>query len=307
MSVLRIATRRSPLALWQAEFVARRLRELHPALAVEILPMVTRGDQLLDSPLSRVGGKGLFVKELERAMLDGKADIAVHSMKDVPAEFPPGLGLTAILEREDPCDALIGAESLEALPLGAVVGTASLRRQLQIQARRPDVQIRLLRGNINTRLAKLDQGDYDAIVLAASGMKRMGFDHRISQILPVETMLPSVGQGALGIECRLDDAPTRARIEPLIDQASWIRVSAERALSHCMGGSCQLPIAGYAVLEGDTLWLRGLVGSPDGRQVLRDEIRGSQEQAQALGRELGARLLANGAQHILDALNQNSA
>ena len=303
MPSLRIATRRSPLALWQAEFVAARLRELHADLNVEIVPLVTKGDQLLDSPLSRVGGKGLFVKELERAMLEDEADLAVHSMKDVPADFPAGLGLVAILEREDPRDALIGADTLDALPDQAVVGTASLRRQLQVQARRPDCQIKLLRGNINTRLAKLEAGEYDAILLAASGMKRMGFDARINRVLPPEEMLPSVGQGALGIECRLDDSATITRVQPLIDEASRIRVMAERALGHCMGGSCQLPVAGYAELQGDQIWLRGLVGSADGRDVVRDEIRGPAAQGEALGRELGQRMLANGGRRILEQLD----
>ncbi len=302
MSVLRIATRRSPLALWQAEFVADALRRLNPRTTVELVPLVTKGDQLLDSPLSRLGGKGLFVKELERAMLEGEADLAVHSMKDVPAAFPAGLGLAAILEREDPRDALIGADALSDLPEGACVGTASLRRQLQVQAQRPDCQIRLLRGNINTRLAKLEAGEYDAILLAASGLKRMGFDHRISRILEPEDMLPAVGQGALGIECRLEDQATLAAVAPLNHADSSLRVRAERALGHCMGGSCQLPVAAYAVLEDQSLWLRGLVGSPDGRQMVRDEIRGPAADGEALGRALGQRMLAAGGQDILDAL-----
>ncbi len=305
MSVLRIATRRSPLALWQAEHVAERLRSLNPGTRVELVPLVTKGDQLLDSPLSRLGGKGLFVKELERAMLDGEADLAVHSMKDVPAAFPDGLGLAAILAREDPRDALIGAPSIEALPQGACVGTASLRRQLQVQAARPDCRIRLLRGNINTRLAKLEAGEYDAILLAASGLKRMGFEDRISRILEPEDMLPAVGQGALGIECRLDDTATRAAVQALNDDESNLRVRAERALGHCMGGSCQLPVAAYALREGNDLWLRGLVGSPDGQRVVRDEIRGPASAGEALGQELGQRMLAAGGQDILDALDSD--
>ncbi len=305
MSELRIATRRSPLALWQAEHVAERLRSLNPGTRVELVPLVTKGDQLLDSPLSRLGGKGLFVKELERAMLDGEADLAVHSMKDVPAAFPDGLGLAAILAREDPRDALIGAPSIEALPQGACVGTASLRRQLQVQAARPDCRIRLLRGNINTRLAKLEAGEYDAILLAASGLKRMGFEDRISRILEPEDMLPAVGQGALGIECRLDDTATRAAVQALNDDESNLRVRAERALGHCMGGSCQLPVAAYALREGNDLWLRGLVGSPDGQRVVRDEIRGPASAGEALGQELGQRMLAAGGQDILDALDSD--
>ncbi len=305
MSELRIATRRSPLALWQAEHVAERLRSLNPGTRVELVPLVTKGDQLLDSPLSRLGGKGLFVKELERAMLDGEADLAVHSMKDVPAAFPDGLGLAAILAREDPRDALIGAPSIEALPQGACVGTASLRRQLQVQAARPDCRIRLLRGNINTRLAKLEAGEYDAILLAASGLKRMGFEDRISRILEPEDMLPAVGQGALGIECRLDDTATLAAVQALNDDESNLRVRAERALGHCMGGSCQLPVAAYALREGNDLWLRGLVGSPDGQRVVRDEIRGPASAGEALGQELGQRMLAAGGQDILDALDSD--
>ncbi len=307
MSKLRIATRRSPLARWQADFVADALRSLHPDLEVEILPMVTKGDQLLDSPLSRLGGKGLFVKELEHALLAGEADIAVHSMKDVPASFPPGLGLSAILCREDPRDALLGAESLAQLPERAVVGTASLRRQLQVQAQRPDAQIRLLRGNINTRLQKLADGEFDAILLASSGLKRMGFGDRISRVLEPEEMLPSIGQGALGIECRLDDSTAQALVAPLIDAPSSLRVEAERALGQCMGGSCQLPVAGYAEIHQGELWLRALLGSPDGRTILRDEIRGPASAAQSLGQTLGERMLNNGGEAILASLETSAS
>jgi hydroxymethylbilane synthase len=303
MPRLRIATRRSPLALWQANFVADTLRRLHPDLQVEVLPMVTKGDQWLDSPLSRIGGKGLFVKELEHALLANEADIAVHSMKDVPAEFPPGLGLGAILEREDPRDALIGVDSLAALPQNACVGTASQRRQLQVLAQRPDARIRLLRGNINTRLKKLADGQYDAILLAAAGLKRMGFQDRISHILEPEDMLPSIGQGALGIECRLDDEASLARVRPLIHLSTQLRVSAERAMGKCMGGSCQLPIAGYAEIQDGQIWLRGLLGTSDGQRILRDDIRGPAEQAESLGRRLGERMLANGGEEILASVS----
>lgn len=302
MTTLRIATRRSPLALWQAEHVAQRLRDAHPGLATEILPMVTQGDQWLDTALSKIGGKGLFIKELEKALLDDRADIAVHSMKDVPAEFPPGLDLACILSREDPCDALIGAPSLEALPENPRIGTASLRRQLQVLAVRPDAQILLLRGNVNSRLQKLADGHYDAILLAASGLKRLGFEARISRILDPVQMLPAVGQGALGIECRSDDPATRERLHCLADESTTTRVSAERAVGHALGGSCQLPIAAYAVLERDQLHLRALVGRPDASLILRDEIRGAAHDAAALGHTLGQRLLAAGADRILTDL-----
>lgn len=303
MSKLRIATRRSPLARWQADFVADALRSLHPALTIEVIPMVTKGDQLLDSPLARIGGKGLFVKELEHALLSGEADLAVHSMKDVPAQFPDGLGLAAILEREDPRDALIGAAALQDLPPGARVGTASLRRQLQVLEARPDAQIRLLRGNINTRLQKLADGEYDAILLAASGMKRMGFDARIDRILEPEDMLPAIGQGALGIEIRLADAFTRECVTPLIDATTRLRVEAERSFGHSLGGSCTSPVAAYAEVEAGRLRLRGLIGSPDGRHVLRDEIHGPTEDPTGLGQALAQRMLTAGGEAILKAVH----
>lgn len=302
MSTLRIATRRSPLARWQADFVADALRQLHPDLTIEICPMQTKGDQWQRSSLSQLGGKGLFVKELEQALIDDQADIAVHSMKDVPAQFPPGLGLVAILERHDPRDALLGVSDISALPHGACVGTASQRRQLQVVAQRPDVQIKLLRGNIQTRMGKLDDGEYDAILLAASGLKRMGYDQRIDRLLEPHDMLPAIGQGALGVECRLDDQRVRKLIAPLADPATTLRVQAERAVGHCMGSSCQTPVAAYAEIEGDTLWLRALMGDPNSGEVLRDEGRAPLAQAEALGTQLGNNLLAQGGQAILERL-----
>ena len=303
MNRLRIATRRSPLARWQAEHVAERLATLHAGLDIEVLPMVTQGDQRLDTSLARIGGKGLFIKELEVALLEDRADIAVHSMKDVPAEFPGGLGLAVILAREDPRDALIGAASLAALPERAVVGTASLRRQLQVLEARPDARVRLLRGNVNSRLQKLADGHYDAILLAASGLKRLGMADRIDACLSPTEMLPAVGQGALGIECRLDDTATRALIAPLADVDTSCRVGAERAVGHALGGSCQLPVAAYAELEGREIQLTALVGQPDASRVIRDSIRGPADAAVELGRTLGERLLAAGGREILAHLD----
>ena len=298
---LRIATRKSPLALWQAEHVAARLRAAHPGLAVELVGMSTQGDRILDSPLAKVGGKGLFVKELEVALLDGRADIAVHSMKDVPVEFPDGLHLPVILEREDPRDAFVSNAyaRFEDLPQGARVGTSSLRRQCQLAARRPDLVIDSLRGNVNSRLAKLDAGQFDAIILAAAGLKRLGFADRIRCELEPETSLPAIGQGAIGIECRRDDARTGALIAVLDDADTHLRLRAERALNTRLKGGCQVPIAGHAILDGDQLWLRGLVGEPDGSRTLRAERRGPASEAEALGVQLAEDLLALGADVIL--------
>ncbi len=301
---LRIATRRSALALWQAEHVKQRLESLHPGLRVELVGMTTKGDRILDSPLAKIGGKGLFVKELEVALLEGRADIAVHSMKDVPAEFPEGLGLTAILAREDPRDAFVSNrfDSLEALPEGAVVGTSSLRRQCQLRAMRPDLDIRPLRGNVNTRLGKLDAGDYDAVVLACAGLKRLGLDDRIRQELGPEVILPAIGQGAIGIECRLDDAETRDLVAPLADERTTLRVTAERAMNARLMGGCQVPIGGHAVIEHGVILLQGLVGSPDGSRIVRGDISGRPEDAEELGRVLAEDLLARGAGELLAAL-----
>jgi hydroxymethylbilane synthase len=301
---LLIASRKSPLALWQAEHVRSRLLEVHPALQIELVSMSTRGDQVLDSPLARIGGKGLFVKELEQGMLEGRADIAVHSMKDVPAEFPQGLGIAAILEREDPRDAFVSNqyESLEALPEGARVGTSSLRRQCQLRDRRPDLDLRDLRGNVGTRLAKLDHGDYDAIVLACAGLKRLGLETRITRALPPEQMLPAIAQGVIGIECRLEDERIRALLEPLNHPATQLRTLAERSLNATLAGGCQAPVAGYSVLEDGMIELRGLVGWPDGREIIHGKVRGPAGDAESLGRGLAEGLLSRGARAILDEL-----
>ncbi|WP_068825105.1 hydroxymethylbilane synthase [Pseudomonas sp. BMS12] len=299
---IRIATRKSALALWQAEYVKARLEQAHPGLVVSLVPMVSRGDKLLDAPLAKIGGKGLFVKELETALLENEADIAVHSMKDVPMDFPEGLGLFCICEREDPRDAFVSNtyDSLAALPAGSVVGTSSLRRQAQLLARRPDLKIQFLRGNVNTRLAKLDAGDYDAIILAAAGLIRLGFGERIRASISVDDSLPAGGQGAVGIECRTADAEIHALLAPLHHAETAARVTAERALNKRLNGGCQVPIACYALLEGEQLWLRGLVGQPDGGLLLRAEGRGND--AEALGVQVAEQLLAQGAEAILDAV-----
>lgn len=301
---IRIATRKSALALWQAEYVKARLEASHPGLVVSLVPMVSRGDKLLDAPLAKIGGKGLFVKELETALMENEADIAVHSMKDVPMEFPAGLGLYCICEREDPRDAFVSNQydSLDALPPGSVVGTSSLRRQAQLLARRPDLKIQFLRGNVNTRLAKLDAGEYDAIILAAAGLIRLGFGKRIRSSIGVDESLPAGGQGAVGIECRTDDTELHQLLACLNDPQTATRVTAERALNRHLNGGCQVPIACYAVLEGDQLWLRGLVGQPDGTLLLRAEGRAPAEQAEILGVQVAEALLAQGAEQILKAV-----
>ena len=301
---LRIATRKSPLALWQAEYVRDRLIAAHPGLEVELVRMTTQGDKILDSPLAKVGGKGLFVKELEEGLLNGRADLAVHSMKDVPVELPEGLHLPVICEREDPRDALVSQHyaALDDLPQGARVGTSSLRRQCQLTTLRPDLEILSLRGNVNTRLAKLDAGDFDAIILAAAGLLRLGFGNRITAYLDTSISLPAIGQGAVGIECRRDDPDVNQVIAALNHPPTQVRVSAERAMNHRLEGGCQVPIAGHAVLEGDALMLRGLVGYPDGSQVVRGEIRGDAAEATTLGVALADDLLARGAGAILKAV-----
>jgi len=301
---IRIATRKSALALWQAEYVKARLIEAHPGLLVTLVPMVSRGDKLLDSPLSKIGGKGLFVKELETALLENEADIAVHSMKDVPMDFPEGLGLFCICEREDPRDAFVSNTyaSLDALPPGSIVGTSSLRRQAQLLTRRPDLEIRFLRGNVNTRLAKLDAGEYDAIILAAAGLIRLGFEDRITSAISVDDSLPAGGQGAVGIECRSADSEIHALLAPLHHQDTATRVIAERALNKHLNGGCQVPIACYAVLEGEQLWLRGLVGDPSGGLLLSAEARAPRGDAEALGVQVAEDLLSQGANDILKAV-----
>ncbi|MBU5379054.1 MAG: hydroxymethylbilane synthase [Pantoea sp.] len=304
--IFRIATRQSSLALWQAHYVQQRLMAAHPGLRVELVPMVTKGDVILDTPLAKVGGKGLFVKELELAMLEDRADLAVHSMKDVPVAFPEGLGLVTICEREDPRDAFVSNhyDSLDALPQGAVVGTSSLRRQSQISERRPDLVIRSLRGNVGTRLSKLDAGEYDAIILATAGLKRLELESRIRQPLPAEISLPAVGQGAVGIECRLDDSVLINLLQALNHDDTAVCVKAERAMNTRLEGGCQVPIGSFALLEGDQLWLRGLVGAPDGSVMVRGERRGPRAEAEAMGISLAEELLGKGARDILREVYQ---
>ncbi|WOZ77318.1 hydroxymethylbilane synthase [Kosakonia sacchari] len=308
-NVLRIATRQSPLALWQAHYVKERLEASHPGLTVELVPMVTRGDVILDTPLAKVGGKGLFVKELELALLENRADIAVHSMKDVPVDFPQGLGLVTICERDDPRDAFVSNRynSLDELPAGSIVGTSSLRRQCQLAEHRPDLVIRSLRGNVGTRLSKLDNGDYDAIILAVAGLNRLGLSSRVRTALPPETSLPAVGQGAVGVECRLDDARTRALLAPLNHDDTAVRVKAERAMNTRLEGGCQVPIGSYAELIDGGIWLRGLVGAPDGSIMVRGERRGRLEDAEQLGISLAEELLDNGARAILAEIYNGDA
>jgi len=299
--LVRIATRKSALALWQAEFVKAELERFHTDVRVELVPMSTQGDIILDTPLAKIGGKGLFVKELEQAMLDGRADIAVHSMKDVPVEFPEGLELHTICEREDPRDAFVSNNfaNLNALPQGAIVGTSSLRRQCQIKALRPDLDIRDLRGNVNTRLGKLDDGQYDAIILAAAGLIRLEMESRIADYIEPEVSLPANGQGAVGIECRIDDEVTKALLAPLEHTQTRIRVNAERAMNRYLEGGCQVPIGAYALVDGEQVHLRGLVGAVDGSEILRDEVTGHVNDAEKLGTELAKKLLAQGADKIL--------
>ncbi|MBD1550180.1 hydroxymethylbilane synthase [Pseudomonas typographi] len=302
--LIRIATRKSALALWQAEYVKAHLEQAHPGLQVSLVPMVSRADKLLDSPLSKIGGKGLFVKELESALLEGDADIAVHSMKDVPMDFPDGLGLFCICEREDPRDAFVSNrfDSLDTLPAGSVVGTSSLRRQAQLLARRPDLAVHFLRGNVNTRLAKLDAGEYDAIILAAAGLIRLGLAGRIRASLALEHSLPAGGQGAVGIECRAGDDAIHALLAPLHHDATAVRVRAERAMNKHLNGGCQVPIACYAELEGEQLWLRGMVGNPAGGPLLQAEARAPRGEAESLGVRVAEALLAQGAGEILAAV-----
>jgi hydroxymethylbilane synthase len=302
--LLRIATRKSPLALWQAEHVKARLQQAHPGLAVELVTMSTQGDKILDTPLAKIGGKGLFVKELEQGMLEGRADIAAHSIKDVPMEFPEGLYLSTILEREEPCDAFVSNnyDSLDELPQGAIVGTSSLRRRCQLLNRRPDLKIEDLRGNVNTRLSKLDDGQYDAIILACAGLIRLEMEDRIKQSISSELILPAVGQGAIGLEAREGDDETLALISVLDHETTRYRVLAERALNLGLNGGCQVPIACHATIDNDKLHLRALVGEPDGSNIVSGEIRGNKTDAEELGTELANELLGKGAKTILDKL-----
>ena len=299
-----IATRESALAMWQARHVQGRLQALYPRTSVELLGLTTQGDQILDRPLAAIGGKGLFIKELEVAMAEGRADLAVHSLKDVPMEMPPGFALAAIAAREDPRDAFVSNRfaSLAGLPAGAIVGTSSLRREAQLRERHPGLEVRPLRGNVNTRLRKLDEGQYDAIILAAAGLKRLGFGERIRDLIDPEDSLPAPGQGALALECRADRPDVVAALAPLVDLASTLAVTAERAFSRALSGSCHTPLAAHATWQEGTLWLRGLIASQDGREVLRGE-RESQAVdaagADALGSALAEEFLARGAARLI--------
>lgn len=303
---LRIATRQSPLALWQANYVKACLEKIHAGLVVELVPMVTKGDVILDTPLAKIGGKGLFVKELEQALLKGEADIAVHSMKDVPMQFPAGLMLSTICQREDPRDAFVSNSyrTLMELPAGAVVGTSSLRRQCQLKQLRPDLHIHSLRGNVGTRLAKLDNSDYDAIILAAAGLIRLGQQQRITSLIDVTQCLPAAGQGAVGIECR-QEAEIELLLAPLADPETTACVLAERAMNRHLQGGCQVPIAGYAIIEEGQLFLRALVGEVDGSSILRAEGRSAVADAETLGIQVAEKLLQQGADKILQTLYSN--
>ena len=302
MSVIRIATRKSPLALWQAEHVGARLRASHDDIRVELVPMSTQGDKMLHAPLATVGGKGLFIKELENALLDGRADIAVHSMKDVPVELPAELHLPVILERADPRDGFVCTrhDRLAALPGGTRVGTSSLRRKCQLAALRPDLDLVDLRGGVHTRLAKLDAGEFDAVVLACSGLERLGMGDRVREVFAPEILLSAIGQGALGIECRRGDERSEALVAPLHDFDTATCVLAERTMNHRLAGGCQVPIAGLAELDGTTLELRALVATVDGKTILREQDACPRDQGEPLGRSIAERLLARGADRILE-------
>lgn len=298
---IRIATRRSQLALWQAYFVRDELQKHYPDLDVEIVELVSEGDRTLDIPLSQVGGKGLFLKELEQSLISGDCDIAVHSMKDVTVSLPEGLVIETICPREDPRDAFVSNqfESLDAMPDGAVVGTCSLRRGCQLRAAYPHLEVRNLRGNVNTRLSRLDSGDYDALILAAAGLMRLEFHDRIRDRIGTERMLPAVGQGAVGIECREADVEVRDLLRPLGDREATLRVQAERAANAALGGGCHVPVAAFAEIQGSAMRMRGLVGEVDGSRILRAETTGDVDDAEALGRHVADDLLAQGAAEIL--------
>ena len=302
--IIRIATRKSPLALWQAEYVKRSILDHFSELNIELVPMITRGDKILDTPLAKIGGKGLFVKELEQGMMEGTADIAVHSMKDVPMELPEGFVLPVIMQRETPLDAFVSNNynSLDEVPENGKIGTSSLRRGLQLAEKYPGFEILSLRGNVNTRLGKLDAGDYDAIILASAGLKRLGFEQRIRQEISPEQSLPAVGQGAVGIECRADNRDVQKIIAVLDHAETSICVAAERAMNHRLQGGCQVPIAGYATLKGDSLEMNGLVGEPDGSVICRAHATGDRQDPEALGLKVAEDLLSQGAGDILNKL-----
>jgi hydroxymethylbilane synthase len=295
--------------MWQAEHVQALLRQAHPDLPVELVPMSTQGDRVLDRALAEVGGKGLFVKELEVAMQEGRADFAVHSMKDVPSELPPGFAIVAVLPRANPLDAFISRRyaRFSELPQGARVGTSSPRRQSQLRHARPDLRLELLRGNVDTRLRRLDEGELDAILLACAGLERLGIAHHVTEQLGLELSLPAVGQGVIGIECRADDERSRRALAALHHAESFIRLNAERAFAATLGGSCHSPIAAHAVLDGDTLTVRGFIGAPDGSETYRDQVTGPAAQAESLGRELARRMQAAGAEQLLERLREEAA
>ncbi len=299
-----IASRESALAMWQAEHIQARLQALYPETEVTILGMTTTGDQILDSPLARIGGKGLFVKELEQALADGRADLAVHSMKDVPMHLPLGFALAAIGEREDPRDAFVSNNypNLESLPAGSIVGTSSLRRQSQLQARFPALKVESLRGNLQTRLRKLDEGQYAAIILAAAGLKRLGLEDRIREAIDPDQSIPAVGQGALGIEINAERHDLLDILAPLNHAETAACVEAERGMSRALAGSCQVPLGAFAQQQGDTLHMTGFVASIDGKELLRESAQGRANQPEALGQALAAQLVARGADRILAAL-----
>jgi hydroxymethylbilane synthase len=304
---LRIATRQSRLALWQAQHVAGKLREAHPGLDVELVPMTTQGDRILDRSLAQVGGKGLFIKELEVAITEGRADIAVHSMKDVPSDLPPGMTLAAMLPRADPRDAFVSFryENFNALPQGARLGTSSLRRQCQLQYLRADLQMLTLRGNVETRIRKLQEDQYDAIVLAAAGLMRLGLEQRITHLFDLDHSLPAVGQGIIGIECRADDDVSIARVQALNDTLAWQCCEAERAFALRLQGSCQSPIAAHAEISNGNVKLRGVIGSPDGQEIYRGVNSGAVADVQSIGTALADRLLDAGARQLLEKLRQS--
>ncbi len=304
MTKITIATRKSELAMWQAKHAAELLREAHPGIEVELLPMVTKGDIILDKPLAKIGGKGLFLKELEKALLSGEADIAVHSMKDVPVEQVPGLEVDVMLARANPFDALLGREgqTLAELPAGAVVGTSSLRRQCQLRALRPDLELKDLRGNVNTRIRKLEEGEYDAIILACAGLERLGLDRYITETLEPPAWLPASTQGTIGIQNRSGDESVKELLKPLADREAALRTRAERAVATALEGSCQVPLAVYAELEAESLSLAGLVGTPDGATIIRSEIHGSAVDVDELAAGVANDLIEQGAADIIAAL-----
>jgi hydroxymethylbilane synthase len=305
---LRIATRQSRLALWQADHVAALLRQAHPGLKVELVPMTTQGDRILDRPLANIGGKGLFIKELELAMSEQRADIAVHSMKDVPGELPPGMILAAMLPRADPRDAFVSLrhKNFASLPQGARIGTSSLRRQCQLKHARPDLELVTLRGNVDTRLRKLEEEQFDAIILAAAGLTRLGLENRITQYFEPQDSVPAVGQGIIGIECRAGDTTNIEFVRTLNDANAWQCCAAERAFARRLEGSCQSPIGGFATLQGDRLQLHGVIGSPDGRELYRGSTSGAVAEAERLGAALAEKLLQDGAEPLLERLRQES-